>query len=84
MLKSIKPWLGKKQEKQADHDLIKCAKKALKFSALDHIKAELGVNQITQQMQDFHSKYDLLITPTVALLPFEVGCSYPIGQECTS
>jgi aspartyl-tRNA(Asn)/glutamyl-tRNA(Gln) amidotransferase subunit A len=81
MLKSVKPWLGNVQEKQADQDLINCAKKALKFSALDYIEAKLAATTIAQQMLEFHNKYDLLIIPTVAILPFEVGHICPTGQS---
>jgi len=43
------------------------------FSAADYAYAQHKWNEICRRMADFHEKYDLLLTPTLAWRPFKIG-----------
>lgn len=43
------------------------------FSALEYAEAKRRWNDLARRAAAFHQKYDLLLTPTVATRPFEVG-----------
>jgi amidase len=58
-----------------------------KLSARDWGRAEQQRTQLWQRVQAFFRHYDLLLTPTVAILPFPVEQSYPTeinGQQAES
>jgi amidase len=43
------------------------------FSANAFALAKLKWNEVNRTMADFHAQYDLLLTPTLGMRPFEVG-----------
>ena len=48
-------------------------------SIIEHLDAQMERAALARRMIDFHQSYDLLITPTVATAPFEVGRNAPEG-----
>ena len=45
--------------------------------AVDYARAAMEREEYCNKMQPFFEKYDLLLTPTLAVPPFEVGSSGP-------
>lgn len=43
------------------------------FTAADYAYAKHNWNEISRRVADFHAKYDLLLTPTLAQRPFRIG-----------
>ncbi len=53
------------------------ADRGLKLSAVDFVKAILERNAVYQQVRAVFERYDLLLTPTLAVAPFPVGRNRP-------
>jgi Asp-tRNA(Asn)/Glu-tRNA(Gln) amidotransferase A subunit family amidase len=52
---------------------IEAAEAGIKMSAVDYRKNDVARTEAFQSLQDFFQEYDLLITPTLAVPPFEHG-----------
>ncbi len=51
------------------------------YSAMDFARAKHHWNEIARRAAAFHEKYDLLLTPTLAMKPFPTGTLQPSKQE---
>lgn len=51
------------------------------YSAMDFALAKRQWNLIARRMAAFHERYDLLLTPTLAMPPFPTGSLQPTRQE---
>ncbi len=56
-----------------DPGLRKIVERGVKLSAVDYVQALVARNAFWQQVRQLFEKFDLLITPTLSVLPFAVG-----------
>jgi len=54
------------------------------FSAKDFALRKRQWNDIARRMGAFHQNYDLLLTPTVSMPPFEIGTLQPASSELSA
>jgi aspartyl-tRNA(Asn)/glutamyl-tRNA(Gln) amidotransferase subunit A len=71
--------LGERQLAQLDPDLLKVLEKARKVTLTDYMSAIDRRAALGRETRAFHEKYDLLVTPTLAVTPFEAGRIAPQG-----
>ncbi|WP_299231310.1 amidase [uncultured Halomonas sp.] len=67
------------QQEKLDPGFLDIARRGADISLRDYLAACRAREQLTAQMQLFHQHYDLLITPTLPLSPFEAGHNVPPG-----
>jgi len=60
-----------------DPMLVKRIERAEGLTAVDYEKASYRRTALWQTVRKFFEQYDLLLTPTVAVLPFPIGISFP-------
>lgn len=71
---------------QARHDefdpnLLKSAEAGMRYSLQDVINAEATRRELAIAWNLFFAKYDLLLSPTVGVPPFETGMNVPPGED---
>jgi aspartyl-tRNA(Asn)/glutamyl-tRNA(Gln) amidotransferase subunit A len=74
------------QKAQMDPELIAYAEASAGFTVVDHVKAVAARQQMVDTLRRFFERYDLLLTPTLALPAFELGIVGPrevAGREVT-
>lgn len=54
------------------------------LSAVDHVKVQVARAQYGAQMDALLARYDLVVSPTVAIAPFEAGADVPAGLDYKS
>jgi len=54
------------------------------LSANEFCQAKLQWNVLSRQMEKFHNDYDLLLTPTLGMRPFEIGALQPKPWELSA
>lgn len=64
-----------------DESLLAGAQNGLKFTLQDLINAQIVRREATIAWNVFFATYDFLLTPTLAVLPFEVGLNAPMGPD---
>ena len=64
-----------------DPGLVEWVKAGEKVSAVEFVQAQVARNAFWDKVRQFFQGYDLLLTPTLAVLPFEVGRTMPAGRE---
>jgi aspartyl-tRNA(Asn)/glutamyl-tRNA(Gln) amidotransferase subunit A len=64
-----------------DPNLMAGAQSGLKFTLQDYVNAQVVRREATIAWNLFFAKYDLLLTPTMAVQPFPVGQNAPIGAD---
>lgn len=64
-----------------DPGLVANARRAEAWSALDLFRALSDQARLTERLEHFNQDYDLLMTPTVPISPFEVNHQVPPGSE---
>ena len=64
-----------------DPNLLASAKAGLRYSLQDVVNAQVARRELSVAWNLFFEKYDLLLTPSVAVQPFEVGKNLPDGPE---
>ena len=57
------------------------AKAGLRYSLQDVVHAQVTRRELAIAWNLFFAKYDLLLSPTVAVQPFEAGKNLPIGPD---
>jgi aspartyl-tRNA(Asn)/glutamyl-tRNA(Gln) amidotransferase subunit A len=67
-----------------DPGLAKAWQRGKELSAGDYLDATEARTALGIQMGQFHSRYDVLITPTVPIPPFAAGHDVPPGSRHTS
>lgn len=63
--------------------LREICEQGLTYSAQDYLEANNTRMALGQRMGAFHETYDLLLTPAVAVPPFEAGLEVPPGSTAT-
>ncbi|MQX54878.1 amidase [Alcanivorax sediminis] len=69
--------LGDRQRSLMDPALVEVASKAEKLSMLDYLGAMNERMAVSERMAVFHTKFDLLITPTLPLEAFDTNREVP-------
>lgn len=64
-----------------DPGLLAVWEKGLTYSATDYLDANAQRAAIAIHMGEFHTRYDVLITPTMPIRPFEAGHDVPPGSD---
>ncbi len=62
-----------------DPDLVQRIEQGRGATAIDHLDAEMQRAQLARQMNDFHQRYDLLLTPVTAVAAFAAERNEPEG-----
>lgn len=79
-------WLDKfpaGSEKVVDAGLAEVWRRGKRYSAADYLTASDQRGALGVQMGEFHQEFDVLITPTIPIPPFEAGHDVPPGSEFT-
>lgn len=71
----------KDRHHEFDPSLLSSAKAGLRYSVQDVVDAQVKRRELALAWNLFFDKYDLLISPMVAVPPFEVGRSQPDGAD---
>jgi aspartyl-tRNA(Asn)/glutamyl-tRNA(Gln) amidotransferase subunit A len=71
--------LGAAEREQMDPALVAIAEQCERASALDYLGAMAVRNDLGTRMGEFHTRYDLLLTPTLPIPAFEAGVEAPAG-----
>jgi aspartyl-tRNA(Asn)/glutamyl-tRNA(Gln) amidotransferase subunit A len=71
--------LGAEQRAQMDPGLVAISEQGARASALDYLAAMAVRNDLGTLMGEFHTRYDLLLTPTLPIPAFEAGVEVPAG-----
>ena len=71
--------LGPEQRARMDPGLVAVAEQGARASALDYLGAMAVRNDLGTRMGEFHTRYDLLLTPTLPIPAFEAGVEVPAG-----
>lgn len=71
--------LGPEQRATMDPALVTIAEQGAGSSAIDYLTAMAVRNELGRTMGEFHTRYSLLLTPTLPILPFEAGVEVPAG-----
>lgn len=69
------------QRELLDPGLREIVEQGLTYSAQDYLEATNTRMLLGQRMGAFHETYDLLLTPTVGIPPFEAGLEVPPGAS---
>jgi len=64
-------------EAKLDPGLVDQVKRGLALSAGDYVKAQIARHAYYDKVRVFFQTYDLLLTPTLAVLPFRTGVNHP-------
>lgn len=64
-----------------DPDLVARIEESRSASVEDHLDAEMQRAQLARQMNEFHAKYDLLLTPVLAVPAFSADRDEPEGYD---
>ena len=64
-------------EDRIDPGLAALVQRARSWSAFDHAQAFLTRAQVYDSIRRFFERYDLLLTPSIAVPPFEIGINSP-------
>ena len=71
--------LGPDARALVDPGLTTIAEQGARASALEYLGAMAVRNELGTLMGEFHSRYDLLLTPTLPIPAFEAGREVPVG-----
>jgi aspartyl-tRNA(Asn)/glutamyl-tRNA(Gln) amidotransferase subunit A len=71
--------LGPQQRALMDPGLVAISEQGARASALDYLAAMAVRNDLGTRMGEFHTRYDLLLTPTLPIPAFEAGAEVPAG-----
>ncbi|HEY4421793.1 MAG TPA: amidase, partial [Pseudonocardia sp.] len=71
--------LGQAERATMDPGLVESAERMAGATALEYVDAMAVRNDLGTLMGEFHSRYDLLLTPTLPIPAFEAGVEVPSG-----
>jgi aspartyl-tRNA(Asn)/glutamyl-tRNA(Gln) amidotransferase subunit A len=71
--------LGPDQRARMDPGLVTISEQGARSSALDYLAAMAVRNDLGMLMGEFHTRYDLLLTPTLPIPAFEAAVEVPAG-----
>jgi aspartyl-tRNA(Asn)/glutamyl-tRNA(Gln) amidotransferase subunit A len=71
------------QERRGDFDpnLLASAEAGARYTVQDVVDAQVARRELAIAWNLFFAKYDLLLSPTVAVAPFEAGRNAPLGED---
>ncbi|WP_016853849.1 amidase [Halomonas smyrnensis] len=69
--------LDEAQRAALDPGFLDIARRGQDISMRDYLAAQRERERLVARMQAFHERYDLLVTPTLPLAPFEAGHNVP-------
>jgi aspartyl-tRNA(Asn)/glutamyl-tRNA(Gln) amidotransferase subunit A len=71
------------ERRRLDPGLEASARKGASLSAIDYLTADVARNALSLRMVEFHRRYDLLLTPSVAVPALKAGelLSDPAAQK---
>jgi aspartyl-tRNA(Asn)/glutamyl-tRNA(Gln) amidotransferase subunit A len=71
------------QERRGDFDpnLLASAEAGARYTVQDVVDAQVTRRELAIAWNLFFAKYDLLLSPTVAVAPFEAGRNAPLGED---
>jgi aspartyl-tRNA(Asn)/glutamyl-tRNA(Gln) amidotransferase subunit A len=69
--------LDKWQQAELDPGFLDIANRGMGISLSDYLAARRERERLIAHMQHFHERYDLLVTPTMPIAPFEAGHNVP-------
>lgn len=72
--------LGATERAQMDPGLVAVAEQGARTSSVDYVRALAVRNELGVRMGEFHSRYDLLLTPTLPIPAFAAGVEVPEGS----
>jgi len=75
--------LDSKKRALMDPELVKVAEKASRLSMLDYLGAVNKRMALSERMAVFHTRYDLLLTPTLPITAFKTGREVPENWHST-
>ncbi|GAA5120809.1 amidase [Haloechinothrix salitolerans] len=70
-------------EEKIDRGLVTAWREGLTYSAMDWLAADQARRELGILMGEFHTRYDVLITPMMPIRPFEAGHDVPPGGPYT-
>ncbi len=73
--------LDSAQQSLLDPDFLAIARRGAAIPLRDYLTACRTREQLIARMQGFHERYDLLVTPTMPIAPFEAGHNVPPGSR---
>ena len=71
--------LGPQERAKMDPGLVDIAGQGARTNAVEYLKALAVRNDLGVRMGEFHSRYDLLLTPTLPIPAFAAGVEVPEG-----
>ena len=71
--------IGPDQRARMDPALVGVAEQGAGYSAIDFLRAMAVRNELGIRMGEFHTRYDLLLTPTLPIPAFDIGIEVPPG-----
>ncbi|QNI02835.1 amidase [Halomonas sp. SH5A2] len=79
---SLDQWrqMDQAQREQLDSGMVANARKAEAWSALDLFRALSDRATLTRRLEHFNQQYHLIMTPAVAVMPFEINQEVPPGS----
>lgn len=63
-----------------DPELVEVSRTGERLSATDYVAATMARAHLTSQVDDLFERFEVLLTPTLAVPPFEVGRDFPEGR----
>jgi aspartyl-tRNA(Asn)/glutamyl-tRNA(Gln) amidotransferase subunit A len=71
------------QDRRGDFDsnLLASAEAGARYTVQDVVDAQVARRELAIAWNLFFAKYDLLLSPTVAVAPFEAGQNAPLGED---
>ena len=73
--------IDRSEQPKMDPNLVAGPDPTFDPTARDLVDAMMARNELSRRMTAFHADYDILLTPTVAVTPFEVGQDFPAGMS---
>ncbi|MFQ3787548.1 amidase [Halomonas sp. A29] len=73
--------LNERQQRQLDPGLLAIARRGRDIPLCDYLAACRERERLTAHMAEFHQRYDLLVTPTLPIAPFEAGRNAPAEND---
>ena len=73
--------LSEEQQAALDPGFLDIARRGQDISLSKYLAARRERSELTAHMAAFHERYDLLVTPTMPISPFEAGHNVPPGGQ---
>ena len=71
--------IGRRRSRLSEAALLTCAARGARHGALALLEAEAARRDLTARLEALHSRYDLLVLPTLGTTPFAAERTSPVG-----